>query len=399
MMRSTLASPALGLAAAVLMLVGTGCGSGRQPGGDAAERDSTTPKLDRIELTAEQIANAAMAFGVVEERPAGGHLEATAEIEPAPYRFAQLGARVPGRIVRLLVAEGDPVAKDQTLAVIDSPELGQATGDYLAAVTTADVAREIADRERALFERKISSEREWRLAEAEAVRSRAAKEAAENRLHAFGLSDAELQKLQVERHFSSEVAVRSPLAGVVASRTATIGKIVQAGEGLFDVVDIAEVAIAIDVYEQSLTRVKPGQQVDVLTASTGSQVFRGRVTSVGAVVERQSRTIKVRVLLQNPDRVLRPGMFATVRVQGAGSAESLKGVYVPAAAVQRDGMATIVFVKVGPRTFERREVDLGSESDRYTLVRRGLALGDTVVTTGSLALKAELKKGEFGEPE
>lgn len=351
-------------------------------------------------LTREQAANAGIAFALVEERPAGGLLEATAEIEPAPNRFAQVGARVPGRITRLTVAEGDPVSEGQTLATIDSPELGQATGDYLAAVTSANVAREIADREKLLFERRISSEREWRLAEAEAVRSRAMKESAENRLHALGLADRELEQLRVEGHFASEVSLRSPLSGVVAARTAAVGKIVQPGEGLFEIVDLREVAIAIDVYEQSLTRVRAGQQVEVQTMSTGNKLFLGRVTSVGAVVERQTRTVKVRMLLANPDRVLRPGMFATVRVIGAGADQQAgRALYVPSAAVQRDGAATIVFVSTGPNAFERREVEVGPEAGGFTEVRRGLVLGETVVTTGSLALKSEFRKGTLGEPE
>jgi cobalt-zinc-cadmium efflux system membrane fusion protein len=365
---------------------------------DAAPPDSAAS--NRITLTQEQVANAGIAFALVEERPAGGLLEATAEIEPAPKRFAQVGARVPGRVTRLTVAEGDAVTEGQILATIDSPELGQTTGDYLAAVTSASVAREIADREKQLFERRISSEREWRLAEAEAVRSRAMKEAAESRLHALGLTDRELEQLRVEGHFASEVSLRSPLSGVVASRTAAVGKIVQPGEGLFEIVDLREVAIAIDVYEQSLTRVRTGQEVEVQTMSTGSKTFIGRITSVGAVVERQTRTVKVRMLLANPDRVLRPGMFATVRVIGAGSDQQTGlAVYVPSAAVQRDGGATIVFVSVGPRSFERREVELGPESGGFTLVRRGAVAGEKVVTTGSLALKSEFRKGTLGEPE
>ncbi|MBL8989833.1 MAG: efflux RND transporter periplasmic adaptor subunit [Gemmatimonadetes bacterium] len=368
--------------------------------GEDAPPEAVAPGPQRVELTADQMTSAGIAVAVIEERPLTDQFEATAEIEAAPNRFAQVGARVVGRVLTVAVAEGDKVAAGQPLAVIDSPELGQATGDYLAAVTTANVAREIADRERALFDRRISSEREWRLAEAEAVRTRAAKEAAENRLHAFGLSDAELQKLQVERHFSSEVSVRSPLSGVVSSRTAAIGRIVQPGDGLFEVVDLAEVAIAIDVYEQSLTRVKPGQQVEVRTVATGSALFRGHVSSVGAVIERQSRTVKVRVVLHNPDRILRPGMFATVRVLGSGPSSTAERVLVaPTTAVQQDGSAAIVFVRVGPRTFERREVELGPAQGDLTVVRRGLSPGDVVVTAGSFILKAELRKGELGEQE
>ncbi|NOT07327.1 MAG: efflux RND transporter periplasmic adaptor subunit [Gemmatimonadales bacterium] len=382
------------------VLSGAACASdGEKP--DSAAIPSDSAANGRVTLTQAQATNAGITLAAVEERAAGGLLEATAEIEPAPARFAQIGARVAGRVVRLFVAEGDRVTTDQTMATVDSPELSQSTGDYLAAATTATVTREIADRERALFERKISSEREWRLAEAEAVRARAAKEAAENRLHALGLSDAELRQLQVEGHFASEVSIRTPLAGIVASRAISIGKIVQPGEQLFEVVDLAEVAIAIDVYEQNLTRVKVGQRVEAHTTSTGGQTFIGRVTSVGAVVERQSRTVKVRVILPNPDRVLRPGMFATVRVLGAGPDQQTgRAIYVPSSAIQRDGPTAIVFVSGGdPLTFVRREIDLGPESGGFTLVRRGLAVGERVAVTGALVLKAEMKKGTLGEPE
>lgn len=382
----------------VLLLAIGACGGGKKPAAEATAA-AASARSNRISLTAEQMTNAGITLALVEERPAGGLLEATAQIEPAPTRFAQVGARVPGRITRLTVAEGDAVTQGQILATLDSPELSQTTGDYLAAATSAGVAREIADREKLLFERKISSEREWRLAEAEAVRTRAMKEAAENRLHALGLTERELENLPVEGHFASEVSLRSPLSGLVASRTAAVGKIVQPGEGLFEIVDLREVAIAIDVYEQSLSRVRAGQQVEVQTMTTGSKVFIGRVISVGAVVERNTRTVKVRMLLPNPDRILRPGMFATVRVIGASTDQQTgRAVYVPSTAIQRDGAAIIVFVSVGPREFERRELEVGPESGGFTLVRRGVVPGEKVVTTGSLALKSEFRKGTLGEP-
>lgn len=387
------------------VLVGTGCGS-RESASPAsahsAAADTSAATRNRMTLTAMQVKNAGIETAPVEDRPVTDLLEATAEIEPSPSGFAQIGARVAGRVTRILVAEGDRVSEGQSLAAIDSPELGQFTGDYLAAATLAEVAREIADREKQLFDRRISSEREWRLADAEAVRARATKESAENRLHALGLSDADLRQLQVARHFASEVTVRTPIAGVVASRAAAIGKIVQPGEGLFEVVDLREVAIAIDVYEQALGRVRAGQRVEVKTTTTGDQVFVGRVSSVGGVVERQTRTVKLRVVLPNPDRVLRPGMFATVRVIGAvldGGAR--RGLYVPSGAVQRDGAATVVFVTVDPaaHTFERREVEVGAEVGGWILVTKGIRAGETVASRGSLALKSEFRKGTLGEPE
>ena len=388
------------LSAAVLGACG-GRESSSAGGADSVAADTTAATRNRLTLTPEQVANAGVQTAAVEERPVSDLLEATAEIEPSPSGFAQIGARVAGRVIRLLVAEGDRVSAGQALAVIDSPELGQFTGDYLAALSLANVAREIADREKQLFDRKISSQREWQLAEAEAVRARATKESAENRLHALGLTDTDLRELQVGRHFSSEVTVRSPLTGIVASRPAAIGKIVQPGEGLFDVVDLREVAIAIDVYEQALSRVRSGQRVEVKTTSTGNKVFTGRVSSVGGVVERQTRTVKVRVVLPNPDRTLRPGMFATVRVTGAVlDSGGRKGTYVPSAAVQRDGEATIVFVNTGgAHSFERREIEIGAEVGGWVLVTKGVVAREMVVTRGSLALKSEFRKGTLGEPE
>lgn len=380
-----------------------GCGSREASSAAMADSvgvDSSAAARARITLTPEQAANAGIETAPVEERPVTDLLEATAEIEPSPSGFAQIGARVAGRVTRLLVAEGDRVSEGEALGVIDSPELGQGTGDYLAAVTLAGVAREIADREKLLYDRKISAEREWRQAEAEAVRARAGKESAESRLHALGLTESDLRRLQVDQHFSSEVTVRTPLGGIVASRAASIGKIVQPGEGLFEVVDLREVAIAIDVYEQALDRVRPGQQVEVKTTATGAKVFTGRVASVGGVVERQTRTVKLRVVLPNPDRVLRPGMFATVRVIGSTDSAGKRGLYVPSGAVQRDGLATIVFVKLAAaNSFERREVEIGSEVGGYVRVMRGLSVGESVVARGSLALKSEFRKGSLGEPE
>lgn len=385
----------------VAVLLAACGGRGEPPDSDRAAAGSDSTGRNRIELTVEQVTNAGIEVATAEDRPVEEVLEATAEIEPAPAGMAQVGARVAGRVTGLGASEGDHVAAGEILAQIDSPELGQVTGEYLSAVSLAEVAREIADRERVLFERKISAEREWRLAEAEAVRTRAAKESAENRLHAMGLTDEDLRQLQVAGHFSSDLAVRTPLAGVISKRTAAIGRIVQPGEGLFEIVALGEVAIAIDIYEQALERVRPGQRVEVRTTATGARVFRGTVLSVGAVVERETRTAKVRVLLPNPGHVLRPGMFATVRVLGA-SAEGVaaRGVHIAVGAVQHDGGEAIVFVESAvPRAYERRVVQLGREANGEVVVLRGLRAGERVVIRGALALRSEFRKGSLGEPE
>lgn len=361
------------------------------------EHDASDGDAGPIELTAEQVANAGLAYGVVERRASAGVLAATAEIEPAADRMASLGSRVAGRVTAIRASEGDQVRAGQTLAVIQSPELGQAKADYLGAVADARVSREIADRERALFERKISAEREWRQAEADAVRAEAQKQAAETRLHALGLTDADLEPLGREEHYTSTVSVRTPITGLVAARTASLGQVVEPAAALFEVVDLREVWLVIDVYEQSLRDVRVGQKVEVRTAATGERVFTGTVARIGAVVEPRTRTIKVRVVLANPDGALKPGMFATARIQGTLRQASEAALFVPGAAVQRDGEETVVFVPAGPRGFARKVVKTGESAEDWVQVLDGLAAGDSVVTTGSFMLKSEFRKGELGE--
>ena len=129
------------------------------------------------QLTPAQAANAGIAFATADSRAEAGVLEATAQIEPAADRVAKIGSRVPGRVVDVRVSVGDRVSTGQTVVVLDSPEVGQAKADYLSALATATLARETAHRERQLFERRVSAEREWREAEAEATRAEAAVQA------------------------------------------------------------------------------------------------------------------------------------------------------------------------------------------------------------------------------
>jgi cobalt-zinc-cadmium efflux system membrane fusion protein len=366
--------------------------SGEEEHADTAHRTAS-----RIELTPEQVANARLAYGVVERRTSAGVLDATAQIEPAADRIAKLGSRVAGRVTAIPAAEGDRVREGQVLAVIESPELGQAKADYLAALAASRVSREIADRERTLYERKISAEREWRQAEAEAIRAEAEKEAAESRLHALGLSDADLKPLETEGHYTSTVSVRTPIAGVVAARTASLGQAVEPADALFEVVDLREVWLVIDVYEQSLRDVRVGQEVEVRTAATGERAFTGTVARIGAVVEPRTRTIKVRVVLRNPDAALKPGMFARARLQGTVSRAAEPSLFVPGDAVQRDGEEVVVFVPAGPLSFTRRVIKTGEAAEDWVQVLDGLSAGDSVVTTGSFLLKSELRRGELGE--
>lgn len=371
--------------------------TGATPANGAAER-SKGSEAGAIVLTPEQARAAGISTAPAEERAEASPIEATATIEPAADRQARVGSRIAGRVVTVRARVGDRVRAGQLLAIVDSPELGRARADFLAALAEANLARETADRKKALFDDKISAEREWREAEAQAIRARAEKDAAENRLHALGVSDEELPHLRKDGHLGSTMAIASPLAGLVVDAAATLGQMVEPKDTLFVVMDLRSVWLQVDVYEQDLSQVRPGQGATVRLKAVPGESFAGVVDNVGAVVDPKSRTVKVRVLLENARGALKPGMFATATIAGT-SGEKRRGLYVPSSAVQRLGRESVVFVARSENAYESRRVEVGRGGGAWTEIARGLDAGERVVTTGSFALKSELKRDELGGEE
>ncbi len=326
-------------------------------------------------------------------RAQAGLLEANATIEAAADRQARVGTRTAGRVTRIQAELGQHVEKGDVLATVDSPELGRAKADYLAALAGSRVARGSATREKTMFDQGISSERDWREAEAAAIKAEAEKEAAENRLHALGVGEAGLPR--VVKHYTSSIAITAPIDGVVVERDLTLGQMVESSDTLFVVMDLAEVWILVDVYERDLSQVALGQAASVRVGAYPEREFRGSVTNIGAVVEPKTRAVKVRLVLANPKGELKAGMFATVTIEGT-TGEARQRLLAPAAAMQRDGQRVIAFVPRGGRDFEAREVKVTRELGEWVEIAAGLTDGETVVTAGAFLLKSELKKGELG---
>ena len=389
---------------AILALLGSGgCGS-KPKDGEAAKAGEGAKEEGHeeggheegvIELTPEQAKNAGIQTAVVSKQSTAGLVEASAQIEAAGDRQARVGAQVAGRITALKASVGSAVRRGSVLMVVDSPDLGRAKADFLSGLAVERVTQATAEREKALFEKKITSERDWRQAEAEAVKARAERDAAENRLHALGVSDDELGRIKTESHYTSTMPIVSPLDGVVVERSATLGQMVQPTDTLAVVMDLREVWILVDIYDRDLPQVKVGQTATARLAAYPGQEFTGRIQSIGAVVEEKTRSVKVRIALPNSDGTLKPGMFATVTLQGT-TGETRDRLLVPAAAVQREGEGHVVFVKKGEHGFEARKVEVKRELGEWVELTSGVTEGDTIVTTGSFFLKAEMQKAELG---
>ncbi len=309
-------------------------------------------------------------------------------------RLAHVGPRVTGRLVRVPGTLGAAVAAGEQLAVLDSTELGEARAAFLRARARHEVAQRRFEREQTLFKDRISSEQEVLEAEAAARESAADLAVARETLRLLGLSGQAIEGLSWEDPESSLVSVRAPFASRVVSREATIGELVSPRKTLFTLADLSEVWLWIDLYERDLSRVAVGARVEVRLDAWPGESFTGELAYVADQVDPASRTVRARVDLPNPERRLKPGMFA--RVSLASDEEPLPVLALPRTAVQRDGDEPIVFVRTGPGRFERREVEIGRTGDELVEILAGVAEGEEVVTEGSFLLRSQASADELG---
>ena len=187
---------------------------------------------------------------------------------------------------------------------------------------------------------------------------------------------------------SVSVPVRAPMGGVVQSRDVAVGELVGADAPLITIVNLQSVALEANLFEADFARVRIGSPVTITTDAIPDRRFSGRITFLGSQVDPQTRTVTARALIDNPGG-LRPGMFARGQIQtGVGSTS----ITVPESAVLEDGAAKIVFVPKGSN-YERREVVVGNSNGGRVEIKSGLKAGDTVVSEGAAALRAQAAKG------
>lgn len=318
-------------------------------------------------------------------------LPVTGSITYDPNRVSQVGARTEGRVLTLRANLGDRVSRGQVLAVLESPEVGQIRAEERQAEELVRIARENYAREQGLARQGISSRKELLDAEADLRRNQAALRSAEDRLQVLGAAHDHGQ--------GGRFSLVAPFAGSVVARDASPGGMASPADTLFTVADLSRVAIELDVFERDLARVRRGQPVAVTVTAYPGRTFQGRVAYLGEVLDPQNRTVEARVEIPNPDGALKPGMFATARIQVGGGGPAL--VVVPQDAVQEVEGRRVVFVPgARPGEFRPAPVEVGETLDGgRVVIRAGLAPGARVVTAGAFALRSELAKDELSEAE
>ena len=315
-------------------------------------------------------------------------LETSGKAQFNEEALARVHAPVTGRVLEVLGRPGEIVEPGHHLLVIDSPDLGAAKSDYAKAV--ADVERAEAAQRLAheLFEVKAVPQKDVREADNDYRKSVAERERAAARLRTLGIGADQLPAIASRADTSTRIVVGAPRAGVIVERNVAPGQVVAYGQSdtplnLFVVADVSTMWVVADVYEPDVPRVRRGQRVAVTLPCCPNDRFEGPIDYISDVVDKDTRTVKVRAVVPNRGRALKAEMFVKVAIAtGVGRVLTL-----PLSAVHREAGQTYVLIERGKDDYARRPVQLGAELNGSVEVRDGVKPEDRVVATGSILLK------------
>jgi Cu(I)/Ag(I) efflux system membrane fusion protein len=212
-------------------------------------------------------------------------------------------------------------------------------------------------------------------------------EAARRRLLLQDLTQAQIDELAATREARKIVTLYSPVSGTITARNVSHGERIESATSLLDIADLTAVWVLADVYESDLPYIHDGQEATITLSYLPGRSYTGRVSLVSPLVDETTRSVKVRIELDNRELALRPGMFATVAMR----ADLGPRLAVPKDAVMRSGSRDIVFVRPKDGSFEPREVALGLELEDAWEIRGGLAEGDDVLAAANFFIDAESK--------
>ena len=267
------------------------------------------------------------------------------------------------------VSVGSAVGKGGKLALLDSTTLGETRSELLKAKTFFELTKANYEREQSLFEQRIAAKKDVLTAEAEYRKAEAEVKSLEGKLRLYGFSSNEISS--PEASSSAQFIITAPASGIVTEKDISQGEVVEARKKLFTISDLSTVWIFVDVYEKDLAKIKNGAGVDLSIDAYGGKPFRGLVDYIGDVVNPETRAVQVRVKVPNPNRQLKPGMFATATFEGPGSQESKKAVYLPTTAVFDIKGKKMVFVEEAPGQFHPREVEIVSNTGNQVANNQG----------------------------
>lgn len=342
----------------------------------------------RLKLSEAERRSAGIVVQTMRDDAIAEQIMVTATIEANQDRLARVAPRIAARVASVKANLGETVSAGQTLAVLDSVELGKAWSGFVKARVEARLATANFRRLKGLYEQQIVAQKDFLRAQAENEIARTTLKTAEDQLHLLGVTPRPDQSGVV-----STFPVLSPFSGTVIEKDAVIGELKHLDKPMFTIADLSTLWIEANVPEKDLGKLQVGAQAAVKVAAYPDQTFDGRLTYIGAALDRKTRTVRARIEVPNPDDRLKLQMFATAAINTSARRNAL--LLPQDAVVLLQGQST-AFVVHG-NGFEPRAIEVGERISNRVIVRAGLKPGEQVVTVGAYALKARLLKSQIGD--
>ena len=324
-----------------------------------------------VALTAAQAARIGVTYAVAERVPLRREIRTVGQITFDETRLTTISPRIEGWVERLHVnATGQPITAGAPLLSVYAPMLVSAQEELLLARRLASDMRDGSPEARRSAEELIASAR--------------------RRLAYWDVPPSEIAAVERSGQVRRALTLQAPSSGYVVEKLVTQGQRIMPGDVLYRVADLRTVWVEGEVFEQDLPAVRVGEMVHVDLQALPGQHFMGRIAYVYPTLNPETRTARVRVELANGRLQLKPGMYATIRVEGAAGAGQLS---VPRAAVLVTGERSLVFVRGRDGRLVPRDVRLGVTTDERVEILAGLAAGDTVVASATFLIDAESNLG------
>lgn len=356
----------------------------------AAGSGLPSPPQDEVWLTPRQMEDAKVRIEPVAMRTVGNEIVASGKVAFDDRRVAHVYSPVAGRVRRILAEPGTRVKKGAPLATIESPDVGNASADLGKANADLVAAEHDLRRQKELYDAHAGSERDFESAQDNQGKAKAEMERSRQKARLYGGASAGT--------VTQEFTLRAPIDGEVIARNVNPGAEVQGQYGggtaieLFTIGELDQVWVFAEVFEADLARVHRGATVSLKAIAYPNQSFSGKVDWIAGALDPIARTARVRCSIPNPNRELKPEMYATVSVAVDGPTVAA----LPRTALLRIADQTAVFVEIGAAPdgrlkFVRRIVAVNDDQGTdYLPIIRGVAPGDRIVTIGATLLAGML---------
>ncbi|MCA9457036.1 MAG: efflux RND transporter periplasmic adaptor subunit [Nitrospira sp.] len=370
----------------MMILIGIAC-SQESPSETSAttELAPATPDTTHHSLSTPetQIVTALVTVG-----PSHPVLSLAGKVSYGEDRYSKVSSALVGRVQKIHGQLGDFVKAGDLLVTIESPEIASAYSEFIKEHSDLSYAQRSYGLAKDLYEIKALPQKDLKQAENDYVKAKAEFRRAREKLLALQVSKEELDKPIAEQTITSTYQIRSPLSGTIVDRAVTPGQSVSGdpNQVLFTVADLKTVQVIADVYERDLGLVKIKQQATVTVEAYPEMAFPATISAIGDVVDQTTRTIKLRAVVDNSDRKLKPGMFARLNVK---LSESLHYPLIPQESVLEIDGKMYVYVADSDKHYTKRLIKTGLPFSSQMPVLHGLEAGETIVVKGAVLLKGQ----------